>query len=347
LNKLDLIKKFLPGILPLLIFIAADEIWGTKIGLIVAVTFGIGQFLFIFFKNKTIDKMVLLDTGLIVLMGGISFILDNDIFFKLKPAIIGLILCIILGISAFTKFNFMVAMSQRYMKGVTLSDDQIRQFTRSLRILFFIFSAHTLLVFYSAIFMSKEAWAFISTALFYILFGVYFLYEFAWQKYKVSKTEWLPVVDEKGNLKGKASREMCHKDKTLLHPVVHLHVVNNKKQILLQKRPMNKLVQPGKWDTAVGGHIAYSETVEIALKREAKEEIGLDNFNAKLIAQYKWESDIESELIFMFVCTSDKEFQISNEEVDECKFWTLKEIKENIGKEIFTPNFEHEFREFF
>ena len=50
--------------------------------------------------------------------------------------------------------------------------------------------------------------------------------------------EWLPIVDEKGNIIGKAPRSVCHKDKTLLHPVVHVHIFNDKGQLYLQKRPL-------------------------------------------------------------------------------------------------------------
>ena len=100
--------------------------------------------------------------------------------------------------------------------------------------MFFIFTLHTALVFYSAFYMSKEAWAFISGGLFYILFGVYALFEFVKVKIKNNKLkseEWVPLVDEKGMVIGKAPRSVVHKDKSLLHPVVHLHVLNNQGNI--------------------------------------------------------------------------------------------------------------------
>ncbi len=348
MNRTDLLKKLLPGFIPLIIFIIADEVWGTKIGLIVAVSFGIGQFIFTYLKEKRVDKFVLFDTAMIVVLGLVSILFDNDIFFKLKPGLIQIILVVILGLSAFSKLNIMAGMTQRYMKDMPMNHAQMAHFARSIRIMFFIILAHTLLVFYSAFFMSKEAWAFISTALLYILFGGYFLFEFIYQKYKRKKMtmneEWLPIVNDKGEVIGKAPRSECHRNKDLLHPVVHLHVVNNKKQILLQKRSAKKLIQPDKWDTAVGGHIGIGETLDVALKREASEEISLSDFQAQHLSTYKWESDVETELVFMFITSSNNEFNIHNEEVDECRFWTLKEIAQNLGKNIFTPNLEQEFQ---
>ena len=71
------------------------------------------------------------------------------------------------------------------------------------------------------------------------------------------KEEWFPLVDEKGETIGKATRKECHSGSKMLHPVVHLHIFNKAGDLYLQKRSINKDIQPGKWDTAVGGHIAY------------------------------------------------------------------------------------------
>jgi isopentenyldiphosphate isomerase/intracellular septation protein A len=347
MNRKDILKRFLPGLLPLFVFIAADEIWGTTIGLIVAVVFGVVQLVYFLIKEKRLDKFTLLDTALIVLLGGISLVFDNDIFFKLKPGLIGAVLCVILAISVFTPANIMFAMSKRYMGDMEFNKAQEKQMKQSLMVMFFIFTLHTTLVFYSAFYMSKEAWAFISGGLFYILFGAYALFEFVKIKIKNNKLkseEWVPLVDEKGMVIGKAPRSVVHKDKSLLHPVVHLHVLNNKGDVYLQKRPMFKDTQPGKWDTAVGGHVALNETIEQALLRETKEEIGITPTNANTFAQYVWKSDVESELVFSFVTIYNEQLFPDINEVDEGKFWTVSDINHNLGKNIFTPNFEHEYQ---
>ncbi len=345
----QILIKMLPGLLPLFVFIIADEIWGTIVGLWVAIIIGILELVYIFIKERRFDKFILFDTLLLVGLGGVSLLFDNDIFFKLKPAIIGVIICALLGVSAFTPHNFVFSMSKRYMKDIQLSDAQYKQFNKSLKILFFIFMLHTLLVFYSVWFMSKEAWAFISGGLFYILMGVYFLVEFInrfFKNKKIVNEEWLPIVDSNGQIKGKAPRSLCHTDKTLMHPVIHLHVFNKKGELFLQKRPDNKLIQPGKWDTAVGGHVSFGETIEKALLREAKEEIGILDFNPELIARYRWESDVETELVFCFTTIYEGNIVTNDNELNGGKFWKIKEIKSNLGKGVFTPNFEIEFNRF-
>ncbi len=74
--------------------------------------------------------------------------------------------------------------------------------------------------------------------------------------------ELFPLVNEEGELIGKATRSFCHSGSFALHPVVHLHVFNSAGQLFLQKRSLSKDIQPGMWDTSVGGHVDYEETLE-------------------------------------------------------------------------------------
>lgn len=156
--------------------------------------------------------------------------------------------------------------------------------------------------------------------------------------------EYFPLVNEEGKTIGKATRKECHSGSKMLHPVVHLHIFNVNGDLYLQKRSMRKDIQPGKWDTAVGGHIDYGESVEEALRREVREELGVTDFSPIMITSYIFESAIEKELVNTFRTVYNGPFNPDPEELDGGRFWAIDEILESIGKGIFTPNFENEFQ---
>ncbi len=339
--------QLIPGLLPLFIFILADEIWGTKIGLLVALVLGVTEFIVVWIKQKKIDSFILADTGLLLILGGVSLISANDLFFKLKPALMQAVFLVIISIAAFGNPAFLVKLTGRYlgeMNQINAEGEQMMQ--KMLKRMVILISLHTLLVVYSAFYLSKEAWAFISGGLFYILIVIYFITEVVARKLKNKPTpdeEWLPLVDTKGNVIGKASRSYCHSGPGHLHPVIHLHVINSKGELLIQKRAATKDLLPNKWDTAVGGHIAVLENAEQGLLREAKEEIGLTGFEPAFLKQYIWETERESELVFSFLCKNDGPFNADPIELDDLQFWTKKKIEKDLGKGVFTPVFENEY----
>lgn len=131
-----------------------------------------------------------------------------------------------------------------------------------------------------------------------------------------------------------------------MHPVVHCLVVSSGGQLLLQLRSQTKDVQPGKWDTSVGGHVMLGESIEAALQREGREEIGIDLAPAQFLYRYVMRSDIETELVHAFLCRSDGPFRRQASEIDELRFFRLAEIESVLGGGNLTPNFEQEYRRY-
>lgn len=156
-----------------------------------------------------------------------------------------------------------------------------------------------------------------------------------------------PEVDEQGNIVGAITRGEAHSGSMRLHPVVHLHVFNSRGELYLQKRPAWKDIQPNRWDTATGGHIDLGENVEQALRREVREELGITDFTPTALGSYVFSGKKERELVYVHKTVYDGQITPSPTELDGGRFWTIDEIKQAIGKDVLTPNFESEFQRFF
>ncbi len=355
MNPVLLLKSLIPGLLPLLIFIGADALFGEQIGLIVGVGVGIVEFAYSLVKNKRADPFVAADTVLLAAAGGLSLLLHDAIFFKLKPAIIEFVLAAAMGGMLALPARYLKGYVFRQLRGVVIPDDAMPSMQKSLGLMLAILVAHIGLTVYAAIALSKEWWGFISGGLLYILFAVFALGQFASARLRARRAassgeEMLPLIDETGKVIGVAPRSECHKGPGKLHPVVHLQIVDGKGGMYLQKRAKNKDIQPGMWDSAVGGHVSAGEDLDAALARELREELGVTRLameatGAKVepILRYRWDTDRESELVFSYIVTYGGPFSPDAGEIEEGRFWSFADIRANLGMGMFTPNFEHEY----
>ena len=102
--------------------------------------------------------------------------------------------------------------------------------------------------------------------------------------------EFLPVVNERGIIVGRALHMELHKGNKILHPVVHLHTINKEG------------VTTGKY----WWHVAFGDTPEKTLKRKMQETLGLSALKPKLKKQYIRETKTEKELVYVYFINSDE-----------------------------------------
>ena len=102
--------------------------------------------------------------------------------------------------------------------------------------------------------------------------------------------EFLPIVNERGNIVGRAMYVELHQGNKMLHPVVHLHVINGK----------------GETTRLYWWHVAFGETPERTLKRKMAETLGIDGAKPRLKRQYIREAKNERELVYVFTVVSDE-----------------------------------------
>ena len=158
--------------------------------------------------------------------------------------------------------------------------------------------------------------------------------------------EHFDIVTDEGNIIGEASREDCHGNPTLVHRAVHVLVIDLEKGLYLQKRSMKKLVQPGKWDTSVGGHVISGEGYKAAAMREMEEELAITGVSLNHLFDYKIRNEFESENVRTFLAFWSREIAFNTDEIIDGRFWEKSEILANIGRGLFTPSFEIEYNLF-
>ena len=117
---------------------------------------------------------------------------------------------------------------------------------------------------------------------------------------EVNPIEFLPLVNERGNIVGRAMHLELHKGNKMLHPVAHLHVINGEREIT----------------GLYWWHVAFGDTPEKTLKRKMAETLGLSGVNPKLKRQYIRESKTEKELVYVFTVVSEEDLPIPPEGKD-------------------------------
>lgn len=159
--------------------------------------------------------------------------------------------------------------------------------------------------------------------------------------------ELFEVVDADDKVIGLARRRECHGNPKLTHRTAHVAVFHPDGRILLQRRSCAKDIQPGKWDTAVGGHLAPGEDYEAGARREMQEELGIPS-DTKLEFLFKSQirNAIESENVGVFGTISEGPFKFNPIEIDQVRFWTPEELVAELdaGAPGFTPNLVTELK---
>lgn len=155
--------------------------------------------------------------------------------------------------------------------------------------------------------------------------------------------EIFDIVDESGNILSRAKRSEVHGNPLLMHQSVHCLLFNSKGELYLQKRSLNKDVQPGKWDTSVGGHVDSGEKIESALYRETYEELCIRPEKFIFLYKYIMRSSIESELVHTFFTVYDGIIIPDLNEISEGKFYKDESISDLVKNNLCTPNFVDEW----
>lgn len=156
--------------------------------------------------------------------------------------------------------------------------------------------------------------------------------------------ELLDEVDASGHPTGRVlDKEMMH-DRGILHREVALFLINSKHEVLMERRSPNKRFNPNCWGL-IAGHVDAFESINSAMLRELKEEVGLEaTFDDLLLFDciLHQSSNRNSCLSYEYFMRCDKnieDFVIQVEELSEVKWVPFEEFKEKSLREDETYTF--------
>jgi isopentenyldiphosphate isomerase len=145
----------------------------------------------------------------------------------------------------------------------------------------------------------------------------------------MSSEEIIQLVDENDNIINKIPRSKLTNDDCWR--IISLWITNDKGEVLLQQRSFDKKVAPGIWTAAVEGTVDYGDSYIVTAKREAEEEVGLNNLDIKKAGKYfgPWGGFGKRQCQgFTAIYNGDpNDFKIQKSEVNEVRWITVDEIK--------------------
>ena len=155
--------------------------------------------------------------------------------------------------------------------------------------------------------------------------------------------EYIDVLDENGVKTGEIlSRKEVHQ-RGLWHRAIVIAIINEKNEVLLQQRSMNKDKNAGLWDISVAGHISAGQDAISAAAREVNEEVSVGIKSKVSVTDFRYmfsyrvsqkfsDNYVENQFYDVFILrknglrVENSTLQVS--EVQDAKFVSLQELEE-------------------
>lgn len=159
------------GILPVIAFTVIEEKFGTVAGLIAGMILGVGEIIWEWRKQGRVEPMTWGGNGLLLILGAVSLISQEGIWFKLQPALIEGAMAVALWGSVIAGKPMMALFMDKVLKqqqGISLAEMKERSpkghvISNALRGLTLriglFFALHCGLAVWAALYWSTTAWA--------------------------------------------------------------------------------------------------------------------------------------------------------------------------------------------
>jgi isopentenyl-diphosphate delta-isomerase len=158
-------------------------------------------------------------------------------------------------------------------------------------------------------------------------------------------TEQIILVDRSDNEIGYCEKLEAHKNGGKLHRAFSIFIFNSRGQMLLQQRAATKYHCAGLWTNACCSHPNKGETLEAAVHRKLKQEMGFD-CPLKEIFSFIYRAEFangltEHEFDHVFVGRYDGAINPNPDEVDDWRWIDVAELIKDVKKnpQKYTPWF--------
>lgn len=162
---------------------------------------------------------------------------------------------------------------------------------------------------------------------------------------QLQREEWLPIVTERGEVTGKIAKNISLSLKNqFLHPVIRIALISNGK-VFLQERKEDDILDPNKLDNPFEKYMLFKHDINIAARNCMANMLYNNELEGELkfILKYVFDNPETKRLIFFFTMKIQDENYIKKTDRMYGKFWSIKQIEEELSNKIFSQCFELEY----
>ncbi len=128
----------------------------------------------------------------------------------------------------------------------------------------------------------------------------------------------------------------------LKHYTVHIFVFDREGKLILQKRRNDRFLQPGAWDTSVGGHVTSGESLLKSAQREIKEELRVHaklHFLGQLDVMDEQKNYVNDERVAYYWCVAQQKPYYQRSEIAGLEAVAVDQVNSFLRTHTCSPMF--------
>ena len=334
-------------LLPLLIFLVVDDFFGMTMGWKISFPIALGLLVYMYFVYHRIFTWHLIFT---ILFFAVGIIASLETLLPIRLVSNALVYEIVVLSSLLFLLVFRKQI-QKVISGIISNlipmSNNFNELYRVIWALFAVLSFYVVaclvvsaVIRDNAVYLLVMQYVYVGVIVF---LSLYELLRVQMIRSKLIKEEWWPIVSNQGKIIGSIQHMTSLNDEhKYTHPVIRVLLID-KGMVLLKKRPFDDSESPDMWDSSISSHVKMGETIEKCVERSAEEKYELNNFRFMYLSNYTVEGKNEYQYAFLFVSCLQAEYKMNTASNEQTKWWTQRQIEDNLKDGIFSDNFKQEF----